>query len=53
MVFSLTSIAETIERFIRTEFQVADNDPMFTRDAHLFEGGISKVVASGSAQPGG
>lgn len=37
---SPTSIAETIERFIRTEFQVAHNDPMFTRDVHLFEGGF-------------
>ena len=89
MAFSPTSIAEAIERFIRTEFQVADNDPTFTWDAHLFDGGfvdsigfvqlvafaestfdvkvdedvlmsedfttingISKVVASSSAQPG-
>src|SRR5437867_13430705 len=44
MAFSPTSIAEAIERFMRTEVQVADNDPMFTRDAHLFECGFVDSV---------
>lgn len=40
MAISPASIAEAIERFIRTQFQIADNDPIFTRDAHLYESGF-------------
>ena len=28
-----------IETFIRRQFRIVDNDPAFSRDAHLFEGG--------------
>lgn len=40
MAFSQASIAEAIERFIRAECQLADHDPPFFRDAHLFAGGF-------------
>lgn len=40
MITSSASIADAVERFIRAEFQVSDRDPMFTRDAHLFDGGF-------------
>lgn len=33
-------VAQTIERFIRTEFRVADKDPMFSCDVDLFEAGF-------------
>ena len=31
--------AASIETFIRHHFRIVPNDPQFSRDAHLFEGG--------------
>jgi acyl carrier protein len=31
--------AAAIEAFVRRQFRIIDNDPRFSRDAHLFEGG--------------
>lgn len=45
MTTSPVDIADAIERFIRTEFQVADGDPLFTRDAHLFDAGFVDSIA--------
>jgi acyl carrier protein len=44
MVISPPSIAERIERFIRRSFDVAVDDPVFTRDVHLFEAGFLDSV---------
>jgi acyl carrier protein len=40
MVIASEKIADAIERFIRTEFQIPDNDTVFTRDAHLYDSGF-------------
>jgi acyl carrier protein len=40
MVIAPEKIADAIERFIRTEFQIPDSDPVFTRDAHLYDSGF-------------
>jgi acyl carrier protein len=40
MPISPDEIAQKIERFIRAEFTVADNDRSFTRDAHLYDRGF-------------
>lgn len=40
MTISSASIAEVVERFVRTEFQISDRDQAFTRGAHLFDGGF-------------
>ncbi|MER3424411.1 MAG: phosphopantetheine attachment protein [Nitrospiraceae bacterium] len=40
MDISQDMIAEVVERFIRTEYQVSDKDALFTRDAHLFDLGF-------------
>jgi len=40
MAILSTSIAPAIEEFIRREHQIPDNDPLYTRDAHLFESGF-------------
>ena len=39
MGISQPEAAETIEAFIRNAFQVMPDDPHFSREAHLFEGG--------------
>lgn len=44
MVTSPASIADAIEGYIRSEFQIAQDDPMFTRDAHLFDLGFVDSV---------
>lgn len=48
MATSPTSVADAIEGYIRSEFQVAPDDPLFTRDAHLFDLGF--VDSIGFAQ---
>lgn len=40
MAISRTSIADSIEEFIRKEYQVPARDRTFTRDAHLFDSGF-------------
>jgi acyl carrier protein len=40
MATTYHSIASSIEEFIRTECQVANNDPGFTRDVHLYDMGF-------------
>lgn len=39
MAISQLDVAETIEAFIRTTFQVIPDDPNFSREIHLFENG--------------
>jgi acyl carrier protein len=39
MATSPHDIAVTLETFIRGHFHVINDDPHFSRDAHLFEGG--------------
>lgn len=48
MATSADHAAATIEQFIRTEFQVGEGDPLFSRDVHLFETGY--VDSIGFAQ---
>ena len=33
-------IGDAIGQFIANQFQIANNDPLFTRDAHLYELGL-------------
>lgn len=40
MNISRDAIADVIEKFIRTEYQVSEKDRAFTREAHLFEMGF-------------
>jgi acyl carrier protein len=44
MATSPERVAAVMEWFVRTEFRVADGDPMFSRDAHLFEAGFVDSV---------
>lgn len=39
MAISPQRIAEIVETFLRSEYQISQKDQMFTRDAHLFEMG--------------
>lgn len=39
MAFAWDDIACRIEEFIRQEFRVMEDDPAFSRDAHLYESG--------------
>lgn len=32
-------IGDAIERYVRRQFRIIEGDPLFSRDAHLFEGG--------------
>ena len=41
---SREAIAEAIEEFIRMEFLIGNVDPLFTRNAHLFELGFVDSV---------
>lgn len=40
MAISPDEAAERIEAFLRREFRVAPEDPVFGRDTHLFESGF-------------
>lgn len=40
MPTSQPDVARVVDGFIREHFQIADDDPAFSRDAHLFEGGF-------------
>lgn len=40
MPISTDEAAERIEAFLRREFRVAPDDPMFGRNTHLFESGF-------------
>ena len=40
MTISRTDAAQKVEQFIRQHFDVPETDPLFTRDAHLFERGF-------------
>jgi acyl carrier protein len=44
MVISLDDIAGTIERFIRREFRVMNNDDRFSRGVHLYDSGYVDSV---------
>jgi acyl carrier protein len=44
MAITREAIADAIERHIRTEHFVSVADPVFTRDAHLFELGFVDSV---------
>jgi acyl carrier protein len=39
MPTSRPEIAGVVDDFIRQHFRIADGDPAFSREAHLFEGG--------------
>jgi acyl carrier protein len=39
-----SEVADVLERFIRRSFRVVDDDPGFSRDAHLFEAGYVDSV---------
>lgn len=40
MATSRPDIAGIVDGFIREHFRISDDDPDFSRDAHLFEGGF-------------
>ena len=40
MATSQPDLADAVEAFIREHFRIAGDDPEFSRDAHLFEGGF-------------
>ena len=44
MVLTRDHISDAIGQFIVEQFQVADDDPFFTRDAHIYELGIVDSV---------
>jgi len=44
MAITQETIADAIERYIRTEHFVSESDPVFTRDVHLFELGFVDSV---------
>lgn len=37
---SREAIADAVAHFLCTEYQISDQDPLFTREAHLFELGF-------------
>jgi acyl carrier protein len=46
MVTSQPDVATAIETFIRRHFRINQSDPMFSRDAHLFETGLVDSVGA-------
>jgi acyl carrier protein len=44
MDISWPELVSRLEQFVRQRFRVLDDDPAFTRDAHLFESGYLDSV---------